>query len=233
MSAMPGLIRSTLRTIAWELRQEGKHPGSVLFFLSFAITLNVIYYYAFGREALERHSGGGLVLSLFFVSVVILSRGHSRDREGGALKVLLASPVDRIGLYLGRVLARSGVLLVVLLTSWPITGLLITGRPLLFESGVLPRMLLLMLLGCIALSSLGTMVVMLASGNRFREMIVPVLFFPAALPLFMVISGAFSDAGLVEVAQYNRLVSVVSLMTLFYILVGGLFTMRISPTEGA
>ncbi|MBI41815.1 MAG: hypothetical protein CMF59_19640 [Leptospiraceae bacterium] len=230
---MLGLMRSTGRTVSWELRQEAKHPGSILFFLSFAITLNIIYYYAFGRRALEEHSGGGLILSLFFVSVVILSRGHSRDREGGALKVLLASPVDRIGMYLGRVLSRSSVLLVVLLISWPVTGLLITGRPLVFEGDVLFQILLLMILSCLGLSSLGTMVVVLASGNRFREMIVPVLFFPAALPLFMVISGAFSEQGVVAAAQYNRLVSVVSLMTLFYILVGGLFTMRISPTEGS
>ncbi|MBR32571.1 MAG: hypothetical protein CMN77_14805 [Spirochaetaceae bacterium] len=233
MSAMLGILRSTSRTFTWEIRQESKHPGSVLFFLSFAITLNVIYYYAFGRDALEKHSGGGLILSLFFVSVVILSRGHSRDREGGALKVLLASPVDRIGMYLGRVVARSVVLLIVLLISWPITGLLITGRPLVFEQRVLLSILVLMTLSCLALSSLGTMVVVLASGNRFREMIVPVLFFPAALPLFMVISGAFTDQGLVNPSQYNRLVSVVSLMTLFYILIGGLFTMRISPTEGS
>ena len=230
---MPGVFRSAYLTLIWELRQEGKHPGSLLFFLSFAISLNVIYYYAFGREALMRHAGGGLMLSLFFVSVVVLSRGHSRDREGGALKVVLSSGLDRVGLYLGRGLARSLVLFAVLVTSWPVSGLLITGNPVLFGTERMGSVVLLMGLSCLALSALGTMVVVLASGNRFREMIVPVLFFPAGLPMFMVISGAFTESGLVEPLQYNRLVSVVALMTLFYILVGGLFTLRLSPTEGS
>lgn len=230
---MPGLIRSAHRTFVWEMRQEAKHPGSVLFFLSFAVSLNVIYFYAFGREALRQHAGGGLMLSLFFVSVVVLSRGHSRDREGGALKVILASSVDRLGMYAGRVLARSLVLMLVLILSWPASGMLLEGRPLLFGVEELSGVLLLTTVSCTALSSLGTMVVVLAAGNRFREMIVPVLFFPAALPLFMVIAGAFERGGLVEMNQYYRLVGVVGLMTLFYILIGGLFSMKLTPDEGS
>ncbi|MCB1138408.1 MAG: heme exporter protein CcmB [Leptospiraceae bacterium] len=230
---MPGLIRSAARTFYWELRQEGKHPGSILFFLSFAISLNIIYYYAFGKQALSQHAGGGMMLSLFFVSVIILGRGHSRDREGGALKVILASGVDRVGMYLGRVLARSLVLMVVLFSSWPVSGMLLEGRPLLFEAGDVAGIAALTSISCVALSALGTMVVVLASGNRFREMIVPVLFFPAALPMFMVISGAFAGQALVAADQYNRLVSVVGLMSVFYILIGGLFSMRMTPGEGS
>ncbi|MCB1305790.1 MAG: heme exporter protein CcmB [Leptospiraceae bacterium] len=230
---MPGIWLSTWRTFFWEMRQESKHPGSILFFLSFAVSLNVIYFYAFGRSTMEKHSPGALLLSLFFVSVVLLSRGHGRDREGGALKVALASSIDKLGFYVGRVLARALILLAILLLSWPISGILVAGRSLSIpglESWI--RTLCLFGLAALALSSLGVIVVFLAAGNRFKEMIVPVLFFPAALPLFMVVAGAFTTDGNVVGGQlYIRLVSVVGLMALFYMLVGSLFSMRVSPTE--
>ena len=139
---------------------------------------------------------------------------HVATGEDGAFQGLLAAPLPRESLYLGKVLSN-----IVLLATVTLVTVLVFA---LFYQVVLPRNPLplagVLLLGVTGFSALGTLFSGITAGTRMGETLLPVLLFPLLVPVVMF--GASATATLLagfppsEVAGQVRVLGAFTLVAL-------------------
>lgn len=168
---------------------ELRNAGTVLVLLPYATTLAVLFYYSMRAEVFQdsRNVIGLLVLALFFMVAMMTARGLQRERESGAFRVLLMSGLDRSAYLFARVAVKSTLVVLLLSFYTLIYNVLVVGSPEFI--GLSFRAMGLLIPCAINLVLLGEVVAVLAGGNRIREIVLPLLFFPLALPLFIVYAG--------------------------------------------
>ncbi len=124
-------------------------------------------------------AAGLLWVALAFASTLGFNRSSSSERETQALDGLLLAPVDRSAIFFGKFLSNFSSTILVALILLPVISLFY-GQNLL----QLP-LILVVLLGLGAYTSLGTLLAALSIQARTRDVLLPVLLFPLALPILI------------------------------------------------
>jgi heme exporter protein B len=146
----------------------------------FALALNL-------APATARAVAPGLLwATLAFAGVLSLGRSFASERDRGALDGLLLAPVDPTALYVGKMLAQAVFMLVVLAVALPAFDVFLGVA--LLSPAVLP----VAVLGVLGFAAAGTLFAMLALSGRSRDVLLPVLFFPLAIPVIITATGATS-----------------------------------------
>jgi heme exporter protein B len=165
-----------------ELRTRETLLASLIF------TLLVVVVFAFALElapATARAVAPGLLwVTLAFAGVLALGRSFAAERDRGALDGLLLAPVDPTALYVGKMLANLVFMVAVLVVALPAFSILL-GVPLL-SLALLPSALL----GLLGFAAAGTLFSALALHGRAREVLLPALFLPLAIPVIITAAGA-------------------------------------------
>lgn len=124
-------------------------------------------------------AAGLLWVSLAFASTLGLNRSVSLEKENNALDGLLLAPVDRSAIFFGKVISNFGFTLIVALILLPIFSLF-------YGQNMLNlRLLIIIILGVGAYTSLGTLLAALSIQTRTRDVLLPVLLYPLALPILI------------------------------------------------
>jgi heme exporter protein B len=124
-------------------------------------------------------TAGLLWVSLAFASTLGLNRSVSLERENNALDGLLLAPVDRSAIFFGKALSNLVFTLLVALVLLPVFSLF-------YGVNLLdPALLLVVLLGQGAYTGLGTLLAALSIQTRTRDVLLPVLLYPLALPVLI------------------------------------------------
>jgi heme exporter protein B len=153
---------------------------------AFSFTLVVLLLFSFAFDPITnpdvRTMAGGLLWIVYaFAGVLVLNRSFARETANECLDALIASPVPGGALFLGKCFANSVLLLVLELISLPIFSIFYDIRVMPGFTNLLP----IFVLGTWALSSVGTMFSAITANNRLRELMLPLLVFPIALPALM------------------------------------------------
>jgi heme exporter protein B len=176
-----------LRAVAWiarkDLLQEARSKAVTVATIFFsAVTLGILAF-AFGENPALMQSGamGALWVALAFAGVISAAQSWQADLEDGALEALLAWPVPRAAVYLGKLLANWGLMTALGVILLPIAGGL-------YGADVGPG--LLMLIGVVAAGTLGFALIAvfyagLTANLRARESLLPVLMFPVVVPILL------------------------------------------------
>ncbi len=192
---------NSITTILWKDIVRELRTKEMLFSMV-AFSVVVVVLFSFSIDVTSKNAAF-LVPSLLWVSTVFvgtlgLSRSFAVEKENGAITGVLLSPVDRSFLYFAKVLSN---FLYILIIQLLLTALFI----LLFNinvKGGFSDLLLVLVLGGIGFSSLGTLFSTMAINTRLREMILPVILFPLLLPVLVnaikatsviLAGGAFSE----------------------------------------
>lgn len=130
------------------------------------------------REAV---ASGILWTGLSFAGALGLARAFGSEADRGTLDTLLALPVDRSSLYLGKTVASFALVLLCALVVLP-GYLLASGDAV---SAYWPGLALLVVLGSLGLAATGTMLSILTAQARSRDILLPVLLFPLLAPLLI------------------------------------------------
>ncbi len=157
--------------------------------LVFAILVIVIFNFAFGTtpEAMALVGPGILWVTFAFSGVLSLNRAFIAEREAGCLEGLMAAPMSREAVYIGKMLGSLISMLVVEIVALPIFALF-------FNLNVFSLPLVVTtLLATIGFVAVGTLFSALAVNTRAREMVLPILFLPIVVP---VIISAVKASGL-------------------------------------
>jgi len=127
---------------------------------------------------------------MLFTSLLGLARSFQSETEEGAIALLVQVPVDRGWVFFGKSLASFVALFGVVLWAAVLFTVFLdvdwgTGSWACAGAG---------LLGAIGLAAVGTLLSALSIGVRFREFLLPVLFFPVVLPILVFASQITADA---------------------------------------
>ena len=162
------LARKDLRL---ELRARDTFPAMLLFVIS---TL-VIFHFALPADADEVAAQGLLWVALVFTALLGLARVWAPERESGALEGLVLAPCDRSAIWLGKATAVFVFLGAVELVALPAFGLFFAPVDAATVAGVI--------LASIGICAVGTLLAAMAAASRTRELVLPLLFLPLAIPL--------------------------------------------------
>jgi heme exporter protein B len=176
---------------AKDLRTEMRSRSAVGTVLPFAVTMLLAFGFALGpdRLLLAQTAPALLWLAALFASVELCHRSYQHEAANGALEGLLLSPVDKGAVYLGKAAAVFVQLIVLLVVT---TGIVIVlfGLPV----GSAPALLLLVaVLGIAGLSTLGSLLGLLAVRSRTRQAALPVLVLPLVSPVIIAATRATAD----------------------------------------
>jgi heme exporter protein B len=170
-----------------ELRARDTLPAMLLFVVS---TL-VVFHFVLPADSSDLAATGLLWVALLFTALLGLSRAFAAEREQGVIDGLVLAPSDRSAIWLGKalsVLAFLALAEVIALPAYalffrPVDGSLIGG----------------VVLADLGIAAVGTLLAAMAAASRARELLLPLLFLPLAIPIVIGGVGA-SVAG--EPARY-------------------------------
>ncbi len=165
------------KDLAVELRSREGLGGMLIFALLALLILS------FALE-LEGNARGSLVtgilwLTLAFAGTLGLNRSMGSERDQGCLDGLLLTPTDRSAVFFGKALANLVLMLLVAAIVLPLTSVLFNANLL------LPGLLGVVVLGSIGYVSVGTLLAAMAIEARTRDILLPILLFPLAIPVLL------------------------------------------------
>jgi heme exporter protein B len=177
--------------------------------LVFAILVIVIFNFAFGSspEAIALAGPGMLWVTFAFSGVLSLNRAFVPERESGCMEALLAAPISREAIYVGKMLSSLMSMVVVEAVALPIFALL-------FDLNVLSLPLVVItLLATVGFIAVGTLFSALAVNTRARDMVLPILFLPVVVPV--VISAVKASALALGGAPWSEMLGWLEIIAAF------------------
>lgn len=180
--------------VAWkDLRAEWRTRE--MFSAMFVFSLLVIIIFNFALELRAENARvllpGILWVAFTFSGMLGLNRSFIQEKDRGSLEGLLLCPVDRSAIYLGKMLANAALMALVEIFILPVAFVLFN---LSFES--LPGVAVVTLLGTMGFAGVGTLFSAMAVNTRAREVMLPLLLFPVAVPL--IIAAVKVTAGIMD-----------------------------------
>jgi heme exporter protein B len=156
-----------------ELRARDTLPAMLLFVLS---TL-VVFHFVLPADASELVATGLLWIALVFTALLGLTRAFAAEREQGVIDGLVLAPSDRSAIWLGKALSILVFLLVAEVIAVPAFAL--------FYGGVDAELLAGIALADVGIAAVGTLLAAMAAASRARELLLPLLFLPLAIPIIV------------------------------------------------
>jgi len=179
--------------IVWkDLAAELRSRELLSAMLVFALLVILIFNFAVELQPGLRPSitPGVLWVTFAFAGTLGLNRSMAVEKDRGCLDGLLLAPVDRAAIYFGKVLSNLAFMLIVEIIVLPVYGLLYNIN--LLNAGLL----LVILLGSIGYTVVGTLLSSMAIQARTRDVLLPILLFPVIIPVLLAAvkaSGGFLD----------------------------------------
>jgi heme exporter protein B len=176
-------LRSALAIARKDLLSELRSKEAINASVSFALVILLIFSFAFEPTADETRAiaGGLLWIAFAFAGALILNRSFARELGNDCLDVLLASPVPGWALFLGKAVANFVLLALIECLCLPVFGIFY-GVHWLRRPGELA---LVLALGTWGLTVLGTSFSALTVNIRLRELMLPLLLYPAFAPALL------------------------------------------------
>jgi len=144
-----------------------------------------------------------LWVAFVFAGVLGLNRSFVLETDKGCLDGLLMTPVDRSVIYFGKMLGNLIFMLVVEAIALPVFSVLF--------NLMLVRLdvILIVLLGTLGFAGVGTLFSAMTANTRAREVLLPILLFPVALPAIVAAvratAGALDGQTLGEIGNWINL----------------------------
>jgi heme exporter protein B len=164
------LARKDLRL---ELRARDTLPAMLLF----VVTALVVFHFALPSDASELAAKGMLWIAIVFTALLGLTRAFVAEREQRLIDGLLLAPCDRSAIWLAKTLSVLGFLVVAELVALPAFALFFQGIDGATIAGVA--------LADVGICAVGTVLSAMAVAGRARELLLPLLFLPLAIPVIV------------------------------------------------
>ena len=195
-----------MSAIVWkDLAAEMRSRELLSAMLVFSLLVILIFNFALELDIKTRQSvTAGVIWATFaFAGTLGLNRSMAIEKDRGCLDGLLLAPVDRAAIYFGKAISTLAFMLIVEAIVLPIYSVLYNIN--LFR----PGLLLVILLGSIGYTVVGTLLSSMAVQTRTRDVLLPILLFPVVVPVLIAAvkaSGAYlTDAPMTEILPWLNL----------------------------
>jgi heme exporter protein B len=192
-----------------ELRARDTLPAMLLF----VVSALVVFHFALPGDRSELAAKGLLWVALIFTALLGLTRAFVAEREQHLLDGLLLSPCDRSAIWLAKGIATLAFLGAAEVVALPAFSL--------FFSGVDGATVAGVALADVGIAAVGTLLAAMASVSRARELLLPLLFLPLAIPIVIGGVGASVAGGagryLAFLALYDGLFAILCWASFEYV----------------
>jgi heme exporter protein B len=178
------LARKDLRL---ELRARSVVPAMLLF----VVAALVVFHFVLPSGSSELAAKGLLWVAILFTALLGLTRAFVAEREQRLLDGLLLAPCDRSAIWLAKTVSMLGFLVVAELVALPAFALFFSGIDGATVAGVA--------LADLGICAVGTVLAAMAVAGRARELLLPLLFLPLAIPIVI---GGVGASVVDEPARY-------------------------------
>ena len=161
------------KDILLELRSRDTLPAMLLFVVS---TL-VVFHFALPSDSSDLAAGGLLWVAIVFTALLGLTRAFAAEREQRLLDGLVLAPCDRSAIWLAKGASVMAFLLLAEAVALPAFAL--------FFAPVDATLIAAVLLADVGIAAVGTLLAAMAAASRARELLLPLLFLPLAIPVIV------------------------------------------------
>ncbi len=201
--------------IAWkDILSEIRSREVVSSMLIFCLIVVVIFNFMLkpGTTYVKEIIPGILWIAITFAGVLGLNRSFIYEVDQGCLLGLLLCPIDHSVIYLGKML---GNFLFMFAMEIIILPMIIVLFNLNIYHLILP-LFLIMILGTLGFAGVGTLLSAVSVNTRAREILLPVLLFPVAVPVLL--AAVNSTSLLIEYGSINSATSWIKILISFDII---------------
>src|SRR4026207_669181 len=184
-----GSFIKAVTAVVWkDLRAEFRSRELFSSMLVFSLLAILIFNFALELDIKTRQTvtAGVLWTTFAFAGTLGLNRSMSIEKDRGCMDGLLLAPVDRSAIYFGKFISNLAFMLLVEAFVLPTYSILYNTN--LFQ----PGLLLVILLGSIGYTAVGTLLAAMSVQTRTRDILLPILLFPVA---FSVLLAAVKASG--------------------------------------
>lgn len=181
MSYLADVAALAAKDLRLELRSRDTVPAMLLF----VVATLVVFNFALPAGASAEAAYGLLWAALVFTAILGLTRAFAAEREQRVLDGLVLAPSDRSAIWLGKTLSVLAFLLFAEAVALPAFAL--------FYEDVTWELVAGLALANVGIATVGTLLGAMAAAARARELLLPLLFLPVAIPLVVGGVGATVD----------------------------------------
>jgi heme exporter protein B len=206
---------SALWAVIWkDLTAEWRSRENLSAMLIFALLVILIFNFALELDidAQESLSAGVLWTTFVFAGTIGLNRSLAVEKDRGCLDGLLLAPVDRSVIFFGKAGGNLLFMLIVEIIVLPVYSFL-------YGTAVFqPGFLLIVLLGSIGYVAVGTLLATMVVQVRTRDILLPIILFPLALPVIIAaVKASQGFLSLLPMAEITPWINILVVYDLIFI----------------
>jgi heme exporter protein B len=172
-------LRTVAAIIAKDIAAELRTREMLSSMGVFSILVIIVFNFALeltDRQIVLTATPGALWVTIIFAGMLGLNRSLAVELDKGCLDGLLLTPVDRSAIFFGKALGNALFMLVVEVVVLPLF-VVFFNVPL-----IRPWVMVIVVLGTLGFAGVGTLLSSMAVNTRAREVMLPILLFPVAMP---------------------------------------------------
>jgi heme exporter protein B len=171
MSYFADVRALTRKDLLLELRARDTIPAMLLF----VVAVFVVFHFSLPASSSQLAASGLLWVAILFTALLGLGRAFVPEREQRVLDALVLTPADRSAIWLAKSLATLAFLVLAELVALPVFAL--------FFHGLDAATIAAIALADIGICAVGTFLGAMAVATRARDLLLPLLFLPLAIPI--------------------------------------------------
>jgi heme exporter protein B len=171
MSYFADVAALARKDLLLELRARDTVPAMLLFVLA----TFVVFHFVLPSSASELATKGLLWVAITFTAILGLTRAFAAERDEGVIDGLVLAARDRSAIWLGKALSVLAFLVLAELVALPAFAL--------FFSGIDGSTIAGVALADVGICAVGTLLAGMAASSHARELLLPLLFLPLAIPV--------------------------------------------------
>lgn len=171
MSYLADVRALTRKDLLLELRARDTLPAMLLF----VVAVFVVFHFSLPSRSSDLAASGLLWVAIIFTALLGLGRAFVPEREQRVLDALVLAPGDRSAIWLAKSLATLAFLVLAELVAVPVFAL--------FFHGVDAATIAAIVLADVGICAVGTFLGAMAVATRARDLLLPLLFLPLAIPI--------------------------------------------------
>ena len=205
----PSFLRATLAIVQKDLAAEFRSRELLSAMLVFSLLVIIIFNFALELDIKTRQSvtAGVLWTTFAFAGTLGLNRSMAVEKDRGCMDGLLLAPVDRAVIYFGKGISNLAFMLIVEAIVLPVYSMLYNVN--LFQ----PALLGVILLGSIGYTAVGTLLAAMSVQTRTRDVLLPILLFPVAIPVLL--AAVKASGGLLAGAEFSEILTPLNILIVY------------------
>lgn len=209
-SSAPSLLKATFAIVQKDLAAELRSRELLSAMLVFSMLVILIFNFALELNIDVRKSvtAGVLWTTFAFAGTLGLNRSMAVEKDRGCMDGLLLAPVDRSAIFFGKAISNLAFMLIVEAIVIPMYAILYNETRI-FQ----PEFLGVLLLGSIGYIAVGTLLSAMSVQTRTRDVLLPILLFPVAVPVLL--ASVKASGGIIAGVPFAEILTPLNLLIVY------------------